>query len=209
MSSLVEDLLLLARLDAGRPLDRADVDLTKLVLESVGDARVTAPAHRWVLELPDEPVVVPGDEQRLHQVLSNLLSNARRHTPAGTTVTVGAHLADDGRTAVVTVTDDGPGIPPELPEERLRTVQPRRLRAHPGLGRRRPRPLAGARHRRGARRAHRRHLTSGGDPLLGDAADAAVGQIPTAHRWVTGCSPARLSTAPHDGVSPHDRSHHE
>ena len=87
MSSLVEDLLLLARLDAGRPLERGDVDLTKLVLESVGDARVTAPDHRWVLELPDEPVVVPGDEQRLHQVVSNLLSNARRHTPAGTTVT--------------------------------------------------------------------------------------------------------------------------
>ena len=137
MSSLVEDLLLLARLDAGRPLDRADVDLTKLVLESVGDARVTAPDHRWVLELPDEPVVVPGDEQRLHQVLSNLLSNARRHTPAGTTVTVGAHLAADGRTAVVTVTDDGPGIAPELIDgvfERFTRGDSARTRASGGAG---------------------------------------------------------------------------
>ncbi len=137
MSSLVEDLLLLARLDAGRPLERGDVDLTKLVLESVGDARVTAPDHRWLLELPDEPVVVPGDEQRLHQVVSNLLSNARRHTPAGTRVTVGAHLAADGRNAVVTVTDDGPGIPPELIGgvfERFARGDSARTRASGGAG---------------------------------------------------------------------------
>jgi two-component system OmpR family sensor kinase len=113
MSSLVEDLLLLARLDAGRPLGRDDVDLTRLVLESVDDARVTAPGHRWVLDLPQEPVVVPGDAQRLHQVVSNLLSNARRHTPSGTTVRVGVRVPDSGR-AVVTVTDDGPGIPADL-----------------------------------------------------------------------------------------------
>jgi two-component system OmpR family sensor kinase len=137
MSSLVEDLLLLARLDAGRPLERGDVDLTKLVLESVGDARVTAPDHRWLLELTDEPVVVPGDEQRLHQVVTNLLSNARRHTPAGTRVTVGAHLAADGRTAVVTVTDDGPGIPPELLGgvfERFARGDSARTRASGGAG---------------------------------------------------------------------------
>lgn len=137
MSSLVEDLLLLARLDAGRPLDRADVDLTKLVLESVGDARVTAPAHRWVLELPDEPVVVPGDEQRLHQVVSNLLSNARRHTPAGTTVAVGTRLAEDGRSAELSVTDNGPGIPPELQKsvfERFSRGDSARTRASGGAG---------------------------------------------------------------------------
>ncbi len=114
MSSLVQDLLLLARLDAGRPLERAEVDLTKMALESVGDARVVAPDHRWALDLTDEPVTVTGDEQRLHQVLTNLLGNARRHTPAGTTVTVGVHPDGAGEGAVVTVRDDGPGIPDEL-----------------------------------------------------------------------------------------------
>ncbi|HSX67286.1 HAMP domain-containing sensor histidine kinase [Nocardioides sp.] len=118
MTSLVEDLLLLARLDAGRPLAREEVDLTHLVLEAVGDARVVAPEHRWQLDLGDEAVVVTGDAQRLHQVLANLLTNARRHTPAGTTVTVGVRSAAvDGRAssgAVVTVHDDGPGVPAEL-----------------------------------------------------------------------------------------------
>ena len=114
MSSLVEDLLLLARLDAGRPLEREEVDLTRLVLESVGDARIVAPDHRWVLELAEDPVVVTGDEQRLHQVVTNLLGNARRHTPAGTTVTAGVRTSDDGTAALVTVDDDGPGIPAEL-----------------------------------------------------------------------------------------------
>ena len=90
MSTLVDDLLLLARLDSGRPLERSEVDITRLLLESVGDARVLAPEHRWQLRLPDEPVTVTGDEQRLHQVVTNLLSNARHHTPPGTTVTVSA-----------------------------------------------------------------------------------------------------------------------
>ncbi|TCJ24153.1 sensor histidine kinase [Nocardioides jejuensis] len=112
MTSLVEDLLLLARLDAGRPLAREDVDLTHLVLEAVGDARVVAPDHRWKLDLGDEAVVVPGDAQRLHQVLANLLTNARRHTPAGTTVTVSAWRSASG--ATVAVHDDGPGVPADL-----------------------------------------------------------------------------------------------
>jgi two-component system OmpR family sensor kinase len=112
MSSLVEDMLLLARLDAGRPLARDEVDLTRLVLETVSDARVVGPEHRWSLDLPDEPVLVPGDEQRLHQVVTNLTNNARRHTPPGTTVTVGAR--PDGDEVVLSVTDDGPGMPPDL-----------------------------------------------------------------------------------------------
>ena len=109
MTRLVEDLLLLARLDAGRPLDRDPVDLTRLVVDAVSDAHVAGPEHTWELDLPDEPVVVDGDEPRLHQVLANLLANARTHTPPGTSVTTALRVADDGA-VVLTVTDDGPGI---------------------------------------------------------------------------------------------------
>lgn len=110
MTSLVEDLLLLARLDSGRPLADDPVDLTKLLLEAVSDARVIAPDHTWRLVLPDEPVELRGDEQRLHQVVTNLLTNARKHTPAGATITVTA--TPDG----FVVHDDGPGFPPALVE---------------------------------------------------------------------------------------------
>ena len=112
MSDLVADLLLLARLDSGRPLAREDVDLTRLLLEAVADARVVSPDHKWQLALPDEPVTVTGDETRLHQVVTNLLGNARSHTPAGTTVTVAAAATADR--VVLTVHDDGPGLPPDL-----------------------------------------------------------------------------------------------
>jgi two-component system, OmpR family, sensor kinase len=137
MSSLVEDLLLLARLDAGRPLERNEVDLTKMVLESVADARVMAPEHRWALDLADEPVTLTGDELRLHQVLTNLLSNARRHTPAGTTVTVGTHLSEESSSAVLTVHDDGPGIAADAQEsvfERFTRGDSARTRASGGVG---------------------------------------------------------------------------
>jgi len=108
MTALVEDLLLLARLDAGRPLDLAPVDLSRLLVEAVSDARVLAPDHTWRLSLPETDVTVVGDEQRLHQVVSNLLTNARKYTPPGTTVTVSAFPGG------FTVGDDGPGFPPEL-----------------------------------------------------------------------------------------------
>jgi two-component system, OmpR family, sensor kinase len=120
MSELVDELLLLARLDAGRPLASEPVDMTRLVIDVTSDARVAAPGHRWRLELPEEPVFVRGDDLRLHQVLANLLSNAARHTPAGTVVTVALQLAPPpaGRggtgAALLSVTDNGPGIPPEL-----------------------------------------------------------------------------------------------
>jgi len=132
MSVLVDDLLLLARLDAGRPLNTDPVDMTRLAIEATSDAQVARPDHRWVLELPDDPVQVRGDEHRLHQVLANLLSNAGRHTPEGTTVTVavsdtlppgepgaGEDSAQHGDIpaeprVVLTVTDDGPGIPAGL-----------------------------------------------------------------------------------------------
>ena len=112
MTALVEDLLLLARLDAGRPLEHAEVDLTRLVVDAVADAHAAGPEHRWQLDVPEEPVTVPGDASRLAQVLANLLTNARTHTPPGTAVTV-VLGAGPGR-ARLAVVDDGPGIPPDL-----------------------------------------------------------------------------------------------
>ena len=111
MTAIVEDLLLLARLDAGRPLERRPVDLSRLLVEAVSDARVVSPDHRWKLELPEESIEVTGDVQRLHQVITNLLANARKYTPAGTTVTV------TGRPQGFSVHDDGPGFPPGLADK--------------------------------------------------------------------------------------------
>ena len=116
MTHLVEDLLLLARLDSGRPLECEPVDLSQLAVDAVADAHVAGPDHEWSLDLPDEPVVVSGDGPRLQQVLVNLLANARTHTPAGTAVTTS--LVDDGTGgAVLTVADDGPGIAASLQPE--------------------------------------------------------------------------------------------
>ena len=115
MSLLVDELLLLAQLDAGRPLASEPVDLTRLAIDAAGDARAAAPDHKWQLELPDEPVLVRGDEYRLRQVLANLMSNAGSHTPPGTTVTVAlAERGPDASSVVLSVTDDGPGIPADL-----------------------------------------------------------------------------------------------
>ena len=118
MGALVDDLLLLARLDSGRPLAADRVDLTRLVIDVVNDARAAAPDHHWELDLPEEPVTVTGDEQRLHQVLANLTSNARVHTSVGSTVTVAVRRAADLPDRVlVEVCDDGPGIPTALQPE--------------------------------------------------------------------------------------------
>ncbi|MBK4349107.1 sensor histidine kinase [Lacisediminihabitans changchengi] len=112
MTSLVEDLLLLARLDEGRDLERNQLDLSRLLIDAVSDAHAAGPDHSWSIDLPEEPVVMMGDQQRLHQVLANLLANARVHTPAGTAVTVA--LSMDAENALVSVVDDGPGIPDGL-----------------------------------------------------------------------------------------------
>ncbi|MFG2506711.1 sensor histidine kinase [Streptomyces rubiginosohelvolus] len=140
MTGLVEDLLLLARLDAGRPLSYGTTDLLPLVVDAVSDARAadgtgaegpgtgpgaphrpeTGPGtarHHWRLELPEaaEPVTVRADPERLQQVLVNLLANARTHTPPGTTVTVSVQPpVRGGGPVTLEVRDDGPGIPAEL-----------------------------------------------------------------------------------------------
>jgi two-component system, OmpR family, sensor kinase len=132
MSTLVDDLLLLARLDAGRPLSRQPVDMTRLAIDAASDARAARSGHRWILELPDDPVFTLGDQDRLRQVLGNLVSNAGRHTPDGTTVTVrlseqlpdgepgrgpesvARGTAPPGPRLVLSVTDDGAGVPPGL-----------------------------------------------------------------------------------------------
>jgi two-component system OmpR family sensor kinase len=148
MSVLVDELLLLARLDAGRPLATEPVDLTMLTIEATSDTRVASPSHRWRLELPDEPLTVRGDELRLRQVLSNLLSNAAKHTPADSDITVGvaatnylpgpdagtgarAGTAPSMPAVQLSVTDNGPGIPPDLlPELFERFVRGDSSRSH-------------------------------------------------------------------------------
>jgi two-component system OmpR family sensor kinase len=115
MTHLVEDLLLLARLDSGRPLEQEPVDLSVLAVDAVSDAHVAGPDHDWKLDLPEDPVVVVGDSPRLHQVVANLLGNARTHTPPGTSVTLS--LTTDACDVVLKVVDNGPGIPQELQSE--------------------------------------------------------------------------------------------
>lgn len=135
MGEMVDEMLLLARLDAGRPLERCPVDLTRLVLDAVADARAAGPGHGWAMELPEEPVTVAGDALRLHQVLANLLANARLHTPDGTKVTVSLDI--DGTTAVLKVHDDGPGVPADIQPgvfERFTRAEHRRRPGHQGGG---------------------------------------------------------------------------
>ncbi|MDX6321619.1 MAG: two-component system, OmpR family, sensor kinase [Propionibacteriaceae bacterium] len=130
MSRLVEDLLLLARLDSGPDLDLQPADLTEMVINAVSDARVAGPEHSWTLQLPEEPVVALGDKHRLYQVLVNLLANARTHTPPGTRVETA--LSEEGGRAVITVTDNGPGIPADIADqvfERFTRADTSRVRA--------------------------------------------------------------------------------
>jgi two-component system, OmpR family, sensor kinase len=108
MTSLVEDLLLLARLDEGNTLESTSVSLDRLLVDAISDAKVAGPGHHWSVDVPDVPVLIHGDAGRLHQVVANLLSNARSHTPEGTSVT--ATLRTAGTEVIVEVADTGPGI---------------------------------------------------------------------------------------------------
>lgn len=134
MSSLVQDLLLLARLDEGLPLAAEDVELVDLARESLSSASAVGPA--WPVHLvAREAVVVRGDPLRLRQVLDNLLANVRAHTPEGTTATV--EVRTEGAEAVLEVRDDGPGMSPETAArvfERFFRADPARTRRGGGAG---------------------------------------------------------------------------
>ncbi|MBO3748906.1 HAMP domain-containing histidine kinase [Streptosporangiaceae bacterium NEAU-GS5] len=136
MGLLVDDLLLLARLDQQRPLDRQPVDLLSLAAGAVLDARMLAPDREIdLVRLDDseEPVKVDGDEARLRQVIGNLVSNALRHTPAGTPFRVGVGSCEAG--AVLEVADEGPGLPdPDRVFERFYRADPARTAGGTGLG---------------------------------------------------------------------------
>jgi two-component system, OmpR family, sensor kinase len=147
MGLLVEDLLLLARLDQQRPLDRRPVDLLALAAEAVNDARAVAPDRPIELVLGGEDgdrgseaaLVVLGDDQRLRQILANLVNNALAHTPAGSPVEVrvGASSLDGRPGAAVEVVDHGPGLTPEQAErvfERFYRADPARSPADGGAG---------------------------------------------------------------------------
>ncbi|MEV4507989.1 ATP-binding protein [Dactylosporangium sp. NPDC049525] len=141
MGLLVDDLLLLARMDQHRPLEKKPVDLLALATDAMIDARVTGHGHKVRLRTQGgedddvEPAIVLGDEARLRQVLQNLITNAMTHTPAGTEVTV--FVGTEGRDAVLEVSDNGPGMTAEDAErvfERFYRTDPSRTRALGGSG---------------------------------------------------------------------------
>ena len=134
MGRLVDDLLLLARLDEGRPLARDRIDLVATVVAAVTDARVVAPDHPIELTGVSDAIVI-GDADRLYQAVANLLANTRQHTPAGTRVHVSVER--DGGNVLVRVADDGPGLDPTTAEhvfERFYRADPARARATGGTG---------------------------------------------------------------------------
>lgn len=133
MGALVEDLLVLARLDQGRPLERAPVRLDRIAADGVRDARAVEPGRP--IDAALEEVWVLGDELRLRQVVANLLANARQHTPPGTPVHVSVTAADG--VARLEVADEGPGMPPEVAArvfERFFRADPSRSRVAGGTG---------------------------------------------------------------------------
>jgi len=133
MGHLVEDLLLLARLDEGLPLEHRPVELVALVADAATAARAVGPT--WPVELRAErPVEVVGDATRLRQVVDNLLTNVRAHTPPGTTASITVSDDDD---VLVEVADDGPGLTDEQANrvfERFYRADPSRSRRHGGTG---------------------------------------------------------------------------
>ena len=133
MSVIVEDLLLLARLDEGRPLEREPVDVADVVEEAVETARAVDPDRS--VELTVEPALVLGDRERVRQIVDNLLGNVRAHTPPGASARIAVRTADG--MAYIEVEDSGPGIEPQELErvfERFFRADESRSRASGGVG---------------------------------------------------------------------------
>ena len=129
MSTLVEDLLLLARLDQSREMERLPIDLKTLINEAVTSARAAGPNHPITLSLPSDDIFILGDSMRIHQVISNLLANARTHTPDGTEIKINLTSGEDG--VVIEVSDNGPGLSKADQErifERFYRADPSRVR---------------------------------------------------------------------------------
>jgi two-component system OmpR family sensor kinase len=116
MGSLVEDLLLLTRLDQAREMSSDPVNISSSIKEAVESARAAGPNHPITVTMPEEDVYVLGDANRIHQVIANLLANARAHTPTGTPIEVDLEQTDAGTT--VSVSDKGPGLS-EANQERI------------------------------------------------------------------------------------------
>jgi two-component system OmpR family sensor kinase len=136
MGVLVDDLLLLARLDQGRPLEREPLDLARIVEEAVDSARAVEPDRPIDLEL-HSPTSVVGDEGRLRQAVDNLLDNARVHTPTSSRVRVTLGPDADAAAVLLTVADEGPGLPAEVATrafERFYRGDPSRSRSMGGAG---------------------------------------------------------------------------
>jgi two-component system OmpR family sensor kinase len=134
MSMLVDDLLLLARLDHQRPIALENVDLTDIVAQAVAAARLRAPERAITLQAPG-PIGVVGDADRLRQVADNLLTNAVQHTPEGSPIDV--HVSTEMQSACLEVSDHGPGIAPEEQAdifEPFHRSDPTRARATGGVG---------------------------------------------------------------------------
>ena len=167
MTELVEDLLLLARLDEGRELAAQPVDLARVVVEAVGDAQAAGPEHEWEVRLPDAPTVVTGDEPRLRQVVTNLLANARVHTPEGTSVV--AALEHDGDDVVLTRRGRRSRHPARARCLALRAFRPRGLVAFPPRRFDRPRPRD-----RAGRDARARRHSVGREPARRDTVHRAA-----------------------------------
>jgi two-component system, OmpR family, sensor kinase len=133
MSALVDDLLLLARLDSQPTLDLGPADVTEIVLNAVSDARAADSNHKWSMDLPEDVVIAMADQHRLHQVVANLLANARTHTPPGTVVETALRAVDGF--AEISVTDNGPGVPEEIQQsvfERFTRADVSRVRQQGG-----------------------------------------------------------------------------
>ena len=201
MGGLVEDLLLLAELDRGRPLRAEPVDLQRICADAVGDSNAVEHDHHLTLE-PGAPVVVLGDAERLAQVAHNLVRNALAHTPPGTDVNVSTGVAQ--RMGYIKVSDNGPGIPPAVASRDLRSLLPGRP-VPLGVGHRAG-PGHRAGHRRGTPRDGRggllagfggdaaRQDPAGGQPRGGGGAERAAGPGPLTAAALT--RPARRPRGP-------------